>query len=84
MVACYAKNDLSFTKRNFFLHDIETIFVEISLPKSKPMTVGIVYQSPSQTSFLETINENFYKLDTINKETYTLGDFNINLYLNNK
>ena len=84
MVACSAKNDLSFTKRNFFLHDIETIFVEISLPKSKPMTVGIVYQSPSQTSFLETINENFYKLDTINKETYALGDFNINLYLNNK
>ena len=48
------------------------------------MTVGIVYRSPSQTNFLESINENFYKLDTINKETYTLGDFNINLYLNNK
>ena len=48
------------------------------------MTVGIVYRSPSQTSFLETINENFYKLDTINKETYTLDDFKINLYLNNK
>ena len=74
MVACCAKNDLSFTKRNFFLHDIETISVEMSLPKSKPMTVGIVYRSPSQPSFLETINENFYKLDTINKETYTLGD----------
>ena len=48
------------------------------------MTVDIVYRSPSQTSFLETINENFYKLDTIYKEIYTLGDFNINLYLNNK
>ena len=30
------------------------------------------------------MNENFHKLDTINKETYILGDFNINLYLNNK
>ena len=48
------------------------------------MAVGIVYRPPSQTSFLETINEHFYKLDTINKETYILGDFNINLYLNNK
>ena len=48
------------------------------------MTVGIVYRPPSQTSFLETMNEHFYKLDTINKETYILGDFNINLYLNNK
>ena len=84
MIACYVRNDLSFTKRNFFPHDIETIFIEIYLPKSKPMTVGIVYRSPSQTNFLESINENFYKLDTINKETYTLGNFNINLYLNNK
>ena len=82
-VACYVRNDLSFTKRNYFPHDIETIFIEIFLPKTKPMTVGIVYRPPSQTSFLETMNEHFYKLDTINKETYILGDFKINLYLNN-
>ena len=30
------------------------------------------------------MNEHFYKLNTINKETYILVDFNINLYLNNK
>ena len=60
------------------------LFIEIFLPKTKPMTVGMVYPPPSQTSFLETMNEHFYKLDTINKETYILGDFNINLYLNNK
>ena len=78
------RNDLIFTKRNYFPNDIETIFIEISLPKTKPMTFGIVYRPSSQTSFLETMNEHFYKLDTINKETYILGDFNINLYLNNK
>ena len=83
-VACCVRNDLSFTKRNYFSHDIETIFIEIFLPKTKPMAIGIVYRPPSQTSFLETMNEHFHKLDTINKETYILGDFNINLYLNNK
>ena len=83
-VACYVRNDLGFTERNDIPHDIETIFIEIFLSKTKPMTVGIVYRPPSQTSFLETMNEHFYKLDTINKETYILGDFNINLYLNNK
>ena len=46
------------------------------------MTVGIVYRPPFQTSFLETMNGHFYKLDTINKGTYILGDFIINL--NNK
>ena len=68
-VACYVRNDLSFTKRNYFPHDIETIFIEIFFPKTKPMTVGIVYRPSSNTSFLETMNEHLYKLDTINKET---------------
>ena len=62
------RNGLSFTKRNYFPHDIKTILIEIFLPKTKPMTVGIVYRAHSQTSFLETMNEPFYKLDTINKE----------------
>ena len=48
------------------------------------MTVGIIYQPPSQTSFVEAMNKHFYKLHTINKETYILGDFSENLYLNNK
>ena len=58
-VACYVRNYLSFTKRNYFPHDIETNFIEIFLPKTKPMTVGIVYRPPSQTRFLETMNEHF-------------------------
>ena len=78
-VACYVRNDLSFLKRNYFPRDIETIFIEIFLPKTKLMRVGIIYQPPSEASFLETMNEHFYKLDIINKETYRLGDFNINL-----
>ena len=61
------RNDLSFTKRNYFSRDIETVFIEIFLPKTKPMTMGIVFRPPSQTRFLETMNEYFYKLNTINK-----------------
>ena len=40
-VACFVRNDLRFTERNYFPLDIETIFKEIFLPKTKPMTVGI-------------------------------------------
>ena len=58
--------------------------MEIFFPKIKPVTVGIVYQPPSQASFLETMSRNFFKIDTFNKETYILDDFNINLHLNNK
>ena len=38
---------------------------------------------PSQSEFLEIINTHFSKLDTNNNEIYVLGDFIINLYLNN-
>ena len=61
------RNDLSFTKRNYFSRDIETVFIEIFLPKTKPMTIGIVFRPLSQTRFLETMNEYFYKLNTINQ-----------------
>ena len=83
-VACYIRNDLSYTQKNLFPNDIENVFFEIHLPKTKPITVGIVYRPPNQTNFIKTLNENFAKLDTTNKETYILGDFNINLYHNGK
>ena len=68
-VSCYIRNDLSYTQKNLFPNDIEKVFFEIHLPKTKPITVGIVYQPPNQTNFIKTINENFAKLDTTKKET---------------
>ena len=75
---------MSYTQKNLFPNDIENVFFEIHLPKTKPITVGIVYRPPNQTNFIKTLNENFAKLDTTNKETYILGDFNINLYHHGK
>ena len=83
-VACYIRNDLSYTQKNIFPNDIENVFFGIHLPKIKPITVGIVYRPPNQTNFIKTLNEHFAKLDITNKETYILGDFNINLYHNGK
>ena len=46
--------------------------------------VGIIYRPPSQSNFLEIINANFGKLDTDTKELSIIGDFNRNMYQNNK
>ena len=48
------------------------------------MAVGGISRPVSQTSFKETMNEHFNKIDKIKKETYIFGDFNINLYRNDK
>ena len=61
------RNDVSSTKEIFFAHEIETIFIEIVLSKTKPLAVGVIYCRPSQTRFLETLTEIFNKFDTIKK-----------------
>ena len=48
--------------------------VEILLPKTKPLIVGIIHRPPNQSNFLEIIIANFEKLDTDTKESYILGD----------
>ena len=75
---------MSYTQKNLFPNDIENVSFEIHLPKTKLITVGIVYRPSSQANFIKTLSENFAKLDTTNKETYILGDFNINLCHNGK
>ena len=83
-VACYIRKDYSYAQKNLFPNDMENIFFEIHLPKTKPKTVGIVYGPRNQTNFIKILDEKFVKLDTTNKGTQVLGDLNINLYHNGK
>ena len=81
-VACYVRNDLSYNTLSVFPGEVENIFLEILLPNSKPITVGTIYRPPNQSNFLEILNDNMNKIDSTNNEIYILGDFNINLYIN--
>ena len=63
-VTCFIKNGLSYNILSVFPREIETIFFEIILPNSKPITVGTIYHPPNQSNFLEVLNEN---INNINK-----------------
>ena len=78
-VASYIKNDLRYNIVSVFPSEV---FFEISLPNSKPITVGTIYRPLNESNFLEVLNENMNKINSISNETYVLGDFNINLSLN--
>ena len=80
-VACYITNDLSHNIISVFLREIESVFFEILLPNSKPITAVTIYFPPNQSNFLEVLNENMKKIDSISSEIFILGDFNINLSL---
>ena len=84
-VACYIKSNLSYDIKNYFDEDIENIFFDILLPKTKAFTVGVFYRPPpNQNNFLDIISEDFDKLKSEDKEVYILGDLNINVLLNGK
>ena len=46
--------------------------------------MGSIYHPPSQGGFTETITKHFSKINTSEAEIYILGDFIINLVLNQK
>ena len=81
-VACYIREDINFTEKNIFKNDIEHIFIDILLPKTKPFTVGIFYRPPNRTNFIENITDDFSKLHTENNDLFILGDMNINVSKN--
>ena len=59
------------------------IFTDLLFPKTKPISVCIIYKPPSQSQFLQQIITEFEALD-LDNEIYVLGDFNINLLFQDK
>ena len=77
-VACYIRNNICFNRKNCLSGYIENIFIDLLLPETKPLSVGIIYKPPSQSQFLQQIITEFEVLD-LDNEIYVLGDFNTNL-----
>ena len=49
-VACCIKNDTAFRSRGGFFNEIENLFFDILLPKTKPILVAIIYRPPNQSN----------------------------------
>ena len=80
-VACYIRNNISFNVRGDFSSEIENIFLDIFLPKAKPILIGILYRPPDQSRLLDKLSTAISSCFD-NQELYILGDLNINLIIN--
>ena len=79
-VACYIRKDLSFNLRENFSPDLENVFLDLFLPKSKPILVGILYRPPNSNGFLKKLDVAISKTENFdNQEVFILGDLNIDL-----
>ena len=81
-VICYVTNKICYNTKNCVSNEIENIFVGLLIPKTKPITVGIVYKPPDQTRFLEILSNSLNSLNMSSEEWHILGDLNIILYHN--
>ena len=81
-VCLYIKNNIAFNQRDDLNNDnIETLFVDILLPRSKPIVVGVCYRpDPEDLEFLIQFEETVSKIKS-DCEIMILGDFNINSLL---
>ena len=82
-VACYIRNNICFNRKTCISDNIENIFIDLLFPKTKPISVGIIYKPASQSQFLQQMITEFEALD-LDNEIYVLGDFNINLLFQDK
>ena len=84
-VACYIKSLIAYSYKESFCSNTESIFVDIFLPKSKPILLGILCRPPDKSDFVKYINNVFTETGVLDKqERYPLGDLNINLILDEK
>ena len=51
-LACYILNNICFNKKACIFDNIENIFIDLLFPKTKSISVGIMYKPPCQSQFL--------------------------------
>ena len=63
-------------------NNLEDIWLELLLPKTKPIYIGTCYRAPNNNNIIDCLESTLSKLRA-DCETLILGDFNVCL-LNNK
>ena len=81
-VCAYIRDDLAYNERKDFNNsDLEDLWFEILLPKSKPLYVSICYRTNTNNKFVECLENTFSKLRS-DCDLLILGDINICLKKN--
>lgn len=70
--ACYIKNKICYNRNAHISDNIGNILTNLWFPKTKPVSLGILYKPSTQTKFLEQLITEFEATD-INNDIYILG-----------
>ena len=79
-LACFVKSSISYNRKPNFCVNAESIFIEISLPKSKPVLIGILHRPSIKYDFVNCLERTFSDINIFeSQECYLFDDININL-----
>merc|ERR1712015_240778 len=79
-VACFIHKSIAFEVRSDFSDEFENIFIDILLPKTKPILLGVAYRPPSDMQFVENLANGISTSNSFDEqEVILLDDFNVNL-----
>ena len=73
-VCLYIRSDIAFNLReDLILENIESLWIDVLLPRTRPITLGAFYRPPKDHIFIESLSDTFDKL-TKDDEVIVLGD----------
>ncbi len=78
----FIRSDLAFNPRPDLTQDgLESVWVNILLPKTKPILVGVCYRPPTHNNFYEHLEDSIVNSDRfMDQECVIMGDFNTNVH----
>ena len=80
-VCLYIRSGLAFNGRDEILHgELEAVWIELTLPKTKPIVYGVGYRPPNQSNFYDlSADVCLSSADIQERESLVLSDFNANV-----
>ena len=78
-VCIYIINSIAFNTRTDLQtdgHGVESLWIELLLPKTKPIVIGTIYRPPKMSDFIDKFENVLCQLKS-DTETIILGVFNI-------
>ena len=85
-VAIYIKNNIKFSATNFSHwntsnRNIESQWISVSFPNSKPIIIGNIYRPPQGNidNFVQVLDNVLNQIDLSKFEIYLLGDMNMDM-----
>ena len=71
------KKDICFSTHKVISKKIKFIFVDLLLPKTKPISAGIVYRPPKDTNLLQLFAEILNHLNILESEIFAFGGMTV-------